>query len=311
MLDGSLRQPERSEFAPSEAAAPLLLVYQMGKVASWSWMALGRQHFGVGEAAHVHYLAPASLSFLRRQYEASGPGQTLLRRMPLRAMLHSSERARALITGSHGAERPVVLVTGIREPVARSISLLFFLADFAGYSRGGLSWRDGASLQDVERAFIAIWERILGEDWPEDTFGSLAQFVIGIYRSWFDRELAAVLGIDVARAEFPPGPARRLFAQGAARVLVYRVEDMLPGSPGYVLLRADLEALSGQACPAFPTQNVAASRRAGEFYRAFQARLRMPARLLDRIYGQPAVERFYSPAEIARFRRRWSDGPVA
>lgn len=294
--------------AGCDAPGRLLLVYQMGKVASMSWMLLGRQHFGIAEHAHVHYMAPQNLAFLRRQYEAIGPSQTLLRTMPLRNMLHSGERARALLAHAATAGRPVLLVTGMRDPIARSASLFSFIADFAGHSHGGLFWRDGATLEEVERAFIAIWEQILGGDAPDDTFGRLVHFVIGVYRSWFDSEISAVLGIDIARPPLPPGLARRLFAHGRTQVLIYRVEDMAEHSAGYAVLRADVEAVCGRAFPGFPLQNVTGSRRSGEFYRSFLSRLRMPGRLIDQIYAEPVVRHFYTAEEIAGFRRRWSTG---
>lgn len=294
----------------SGASAPLLLVYQMGKVASRSWVALGQQYFGIAERVHVHYMSPESLAFLRGQYEAVGSPQTMLRRMPLRILLQSGERARASVEEACARARPVLLVTGMRDPIARSVSLLFFLADFTGRRGGGLSWRDGAAAEDVERALIAIWEQILAAEVPQDTFGRMAHFTIGAYRFWFEREVAAMLGVDIMQATFAPGPARRLLTSGGGRTLIYRVEDMSPESPGHALLRADLEALSGKAFRGFPKRNVTDVRRSGDFYRAFRRRLRMPARLVDRIYDDPVVRRFYSPQEIARFRQRWSAGSL-
>jgi hypothetical protein len=289
----------------------ILLVYQMAKVASMSWILLGRQHFGVVEPFHVHYMAAENLAFLRAQYEAVGPSQTILRRLLLRNLLQTGDRVRSLLAEPGAQTRPVLLVTGMRDPIARSASLLFFVADFTGRKPGALSWRDGAAFADVERAFVAMWEQVLSAEEPTDTFARVLHFLVGAYRWWFDRELARVLGIDLGQFSFPPGPARRLITQGWTRVLIYRVEDMAEDSPGHSFLRSDVQAVCGATIPYFPMQNATGLRKSGDFYRSFVNGLRMPARLIDRIYEDRIVRQFYTSEEIARFRRRWLAGPQA
>jgi len=93
-------------------------------------------------------------------------------------------------------------------------------------------------------------------------------------------------------------------------VLIYRVEDVRPGSPGHALLSADVEAISGVPVSDFPIQNAGQFRNSHELYRAFLQRLRLPTRLLDRIYDEPVVRRFYSDQELEQFRRRWLTGAV-
>jgi hypothetical protein len=287
----------------------MLLVYQMGKVASMSWVALGRREFGDREPLHVHYLAAENLAFLRAQYECAGASQTILRRLLLRTMLQTGERVRRLVDEARARRRPILIVTGMRDPLARAVSQLFFTADFTGHSKGELSWRDGAGVEDLVRAYIEIWERALGSDEPDDTFGRILRFFIRAYSSWFDRELCAVFGIDLVQASFPPGPTSRVLRRGVTQVLVYRVEDMTPHCPGYAILRNDINTLCGTEISAFPMHNATAFRNSRELYRDFLSRLRMPLRLVDRVYDDPVVRYFYSAEEIARFRRRWLYGP--
>jgi len=295
--------------AGTTASDQMLLVYQMGKVASMSWVALGRRESGGVEPLHIHYLAVENLAFLRAQYEAAGPSQTILRRLLLRTMLQTGDRVRSLVDEARAQSRPIRIVTGMRDPLARAVSLLFFAADFAGHSRGGLSWRDGAGVDDVVRASIEIWEQALSPEAPEDTFGHVLRFFIRAYNFWFDRELRAVFGIDLMRASFPPGPTSRVLRCGATQVLVYRVEDMMPHSPGHAILRNDACLLGGVGVSGFPLHNATAFRNSRTLHRAFLSRLRMPPRLVDRVYDDPVVQYFYSPEEIARFRHRWVNGP--
>jgi hypothetical protein len=272
-------------------------------------MALGRQQLAAAEAVHVHFVAEADLAYLRQQFEATGAEQTIKRRLLLRNLLQTGAKVRALLDDAALRCRPTLLVTGMRDPVARSVSLLFFLADFYGRNDRVVSWRDGARVDDVQRIFIEAWEQAFDDADPADTFSRVLRFYVKAYGCWFAREIGTTLGIDVSDAGQPPGPARRLRRFGRTQALFYRTEDMVPGSLGHPLLRADFEALFGVPLTGFPVQNAAAFRNSRELYYAFLQRMRVPPALLDRIYDHPVVRHFYLPEEIARFRRRWTDGP--
>jgi hypothetical protein len=289
----------------------LVLVYQMQKVASMSWMALGRSHLSATEAVHVHFVAKSNLAFLRKQFEATGAEQTIRHRLLLRKLLQTGAKVRALIEDAALRGRPTLLVTGMRDPVARSVSLLFFLADFYGRNDRVISWRDGARVEDVHRVFIEAWEQVFDDAEPADTFSRVLRFYIKAYGCWFEQEIGTTLGIDIMRAQFPAGPAHRVIPTGQVQSLLYRTEDMTPGSRGHDLLRADFEAVFGAPLAAFPIQNAAAFRNSRDLYQVFVHRLRVPARLLDQIYDHAVVRCFYLPEEIDGFRRRWSGSSSA
>lgn len=285
-----------------------LLVYQMAKVASMSWVALGRQHFNVDETIHIHHLSDESLAFLTALVDEIGPAQTIARHMIVRELRRTGTRARGLLASPDTRSQPWLVVTGVRDPVARSVSLLFYFADFIGSTARKLSWRDGATVESLQHEFFEMWEGALGDCDPDDTFARLVRYFIKEYGSWFDREVGAVLGIDVLRAPFPPGPAARVLTQGQTRVLIYRVEDMRAGSPGHALLRDSVKSLCGAEVPDFPVNNATQGRRTQSIYGAFLEQLRMPAELLDRIYDNETARRFYLPEEINAFRKRWEGG---
>lgn len=193
-----------------------------------SWIAFSRRHLVTAEPVHVHYVAEDSVAFLRAQFEAAGPEQTIRHRLLLRNLVQNGVRVQALLNTVSSRNHRMVLVTGMREPVARSISLLFFLADFYGHTKSRLSWRDGAHIEDLQRTFLGTWEQVFESKEPRDTFARVLRFYFMAYSFWFERELRSVLDLDVMGACFPPGPARRLITRGRTQVLVYRVEDMAP-----------------------------------------------------------------------------------
>jgi hypothetical protein len=52
---------------------------------------------------------------------------------------------------------------------------------------------------------------------------------------------------------------------------------------------------------------VGAEKAYGDLYRRFLDGLHPPAEAIERAYSSRLVRHFYSPEEIARFRRRWAD----
>jgi hypothetical protein len=285
-----------------------LLVHQMAKVASMSWAVLGRQHFNVDEVFHIHHLSDERLDAFRLLVAESGPTQTIARDMILRERVRSAMKIRALLAARREDEHWLV-VTGVRDPVARSASLLFYCADFLGCTTRTLAARDGATLAALRYEFEAMWDRALASAPPPDTFGRLLHLYVTDFESWFDHEFKGVLGMDVLRADLAAGPVPRVLAQGDKRVLLYRVEDMRAESPGFSTLRESVTSFCGAAVPGFPVTNEGKGRRSEPLYRAFLEQLRMPPDLLDRIYAGPTVGRFYLPAEIAAMKARWTRVP--
>ncbi len=287
-----------------------LLVYQMAKVASMSWVALGREHFSTDEIFHTHHLANESVGLLAALNEETGPNQTIARRMILRTMARSGSNIRALLNASRERSEPWLVVTGIREPVARSVSMLFYFGDFFGCTTRRLSWRNGATIEMLQHGFREMWDCALANQPPTDTFGRLIYFFLTDFEAWFEREFRAVLGIDVMGATFRPGPEPRVLAEGQTKVLVYRVEDLPVESPGHVILRDSVKSFLNVTVASFPVVNATRGRRTDPLYRTFLEQLQMPPELLDRIYSGPTVRKFYLPAEIEAFKSRWAQqGP--
>ena len=283
-----------------------LLVYQMAKVASLSWVALGRNELALDDIFHIHFLSDESVAFMRELIAAPDAVQTIARRMMVRNGLRHALEGREQLPSICSGNDPWLIVTGLRDPVARSISLLFFMGDFFGCTDRPLSWRDGASQSSLERAFREMWDRVLGDAPPADTFGRLLHFYVGIYEQWFEREFTAVVGIDATVAEFPPGPAPRVIRSGSNRVLVYRVEDMPDGAAGNPILLNSIKSFCDSNIAALPVANATGERRTKPLYRQFVENLRLPTSLIDRIYSGKTVQRFYTANEIERFKLRWS-----
>ena len=285
----------------------MYLIYQMAKVASRAWA------IGIGPAAareggeplHIHYLSPANVEELRTVNAMSGVSQTIGNRLFVREMIRKSAAAASAIGRARERRERIRIVSGMRDPVARSLSLVHFFADFCGdisrpldRLRGG----DGATTAAATREW---WGAILAGVTPADSFGRFMTRRMGDYRTWFSEELEASFGVRLGEGPFPGVEgAERLSAEGAD-VLLYRVEDMAVEAPARRALLAQASDFLEVALTDWPLVNTAATRRSYPRYQAARAALRLDREMLDAIYAAPTVRRFYGEAEIEAFKSQW------
>lgn len=287
----------------------MILVHQMAKVASLTWVEAARTA-AVREGAeplHSHFVTDANLVELADVLAWTGARQTIANRLIPNDFVRKGRAAAAAVAAARGQGRIVRLICGVRDPVARSLSLATFLADFCGHKGAALSGRDGgASVADARAALVRAWEAVLADRAPSASYEWLLWRMVGLYRSWFDEELRAPFGVDVLAKRGPtPGGGLRLAGEGC-EVLVYRVEDMDPAASGHNALRAAAGDFLGIPLAAWDGVNRSESReRSREFNERLRAELRLPTEVLDAIYGEQAVRTWYGTEEIAEFRARW------
>ncbi len=289
---------------------PLIVVHQMAKVASLAWVEAAREtaRRGGGVPQHAHYLTADALAAVEAIVQATGDAQTIVNLLIVRSIARKGRAAAAAVARARAEGRPIAVISGMRDPVARSISLVSFLADFCGHADGGLSGRDQASAEAVCAFLHGVWEAVLTGREPAGSFERLAWRMVGAYRTWFDEELRAVFAIDIFSAPFPSGGgAQRLSAPGM-EALIYRAEDMTPGAPAGRALQKAAGTFLGTPNLVWPQLNTAATRRSYPLYLQTRERFRLPAASLESIYDAPAVRHFYSAEEIAAFKARWQEG---
>jgi hypothetical protein len=286
----------------------MILIYQMTKVASRTWLEVARSAAGLeaAEPIHVHFIARQNLEVVGNIGAMISPFQTIANRILLREMLRKGPAAQAAIDEARRVGRTIKVITGMRDPVARSLSIVHFFGDFYGDTSRPLDGRSAGDGATTAGATAKWWRTVLSNDEPEDSFARLMTFLIGGYRSWFTDEFASVLGFDLGMRTFSfDDGAERLSGDGV-EVLLYRVEDMAPDAARCRALLAQAADFLGVPISRFPEINTAATRRSYPRYQAARALLRLPAAFLAAIYDAPIVSRFYSSAEIAAFKAQWS-----
>ena len=239
-----------------------LLIYQMAKVGSTS---VYRSLRAAGlYPLHVHHVARKSCQQGIEYYLRHGavpPIHLYVSRMLLPYLRYTSHR--------------IKVISLVRDPVARYVSSLYQMADFSDIVVG-------------EEAYTRerIREELADPNAMDYTFG------------WFDRQIKAVLNIDVMAGPFNKERGFGTYSGPRADVLVVKLErlsDLLP------TVISDFVGHSLRPARA----NVRRHSEKGEEYTQEKRELSLPASTRTRIYGYDWVRHFYTKDEIKAFMSRW------
>jgi putative capsular polysaccharide synthesis protein len=253
---------------------PMLLVHQMGRAGSMTTVNSLRGAGITLPVYHTHWLHPRNVEKrLARFRDVAESGHPLNVRVGRRI---SDELQRV-----GPARRDWKLVTVFREPVARNISVFFlsievFVEDFARrHARGEL---DNAQL-------LSIFLREFPHDQP---------------LVWFDMEMAEMFGVDVYRQPFPHEQGYQVLRNDRVDLLLIKVEAL------NACYRSAFAHFLGVNVPELAQTHVTEKDPSRPMYQDFIRDTVLPDEYLDRMYQSAFARHFYSDAELARFRRKWS-----
>ena len=225
-------------------------------------------------------------------------------------LLRAGASAWAQIESARLGKQGVQVISGMRDHVARSISLIVFMADFFGHTSCPLNPRAEMSADYVVGYLQGNWRRVLEGGEPQQTFEWLLWFLTDAFRTWFAWELGEVFGVDVLSAKFVAEDAAQRIRTDAADIFIYRAEDMVPSSPGHARLLEETGRFLNTPVTGFPSINSSDARRSSALSEQVRREFWLPGEMLDTIYSEPIVRHFYSADEIAHFRHRWSGGRI-
>ncbi|GAC1305157.1 MAG: hypothetical protein NVSMB10_08790 [Steroidobacteraceae bacterium] len=287
----------------------MLIVHQMTKVASETWLRVAQQaQPGVDrKVLHCHFMEPHNRQRIETALNEASVRKTIANMLMPRATLRRGAAAWAMLTTARQNDELVRVISGIRDPVARSISATIWMADFFGHVDLPLSPRAALAPDYVIEYLREMWRLVLEGGEPDGTFEWLLWYFTGAYRTWFAEELGAVFGIDVLQSPYIPAQASQRIAAPATDIFIYRVEDMHPSAPAYPALLAQASDFLRAPVQAFPSVNTSATRRSHEITAAVRRGFSLPAAVLEKIYGTPVIRHFYSDEEITGFMARWRE----
>jgi hypothetical protein len=261
----------------------LLLVHTMGKVGSTTISASLRQQ-GIRRRMLMfqpHFISDEGRTFAETlATEGVGGWERLAKKERsgfLRNRLLFDELARMRAAGER-----VKVITLVRDPVATNVSGLF---------HNHLWWPAALKAQCAASSpgcLEALGQYFLNS-YPHD-----------VPETWFDVEVRALYGVDVYAQPFDPARGYAVYHSDTADVLLLKLELLNQAAPAAV---GDFLGL-----PAFELveSNTAEDKSYADLYKAFRREMSLPDAYLDRVYNTRFARHFYSPAELAAFRRKWS-----
>jgi hypothetical protein len=247
-----------------------ILIYQMGKVGS---MALTR---ALGDRGlHIHNFYPSNEPWPRRP----SYGGSLARRLGHWLFY------RAIRRGVR-CRRRVKIVTLVRDPVARNVSMYFQdLPNRLAYYINEVK-SNSRSREDID-LLVDCFRETFDQRYPLE---------------WFDREMKRMTGVDVYAHPFDRITGRSLIEMDNTRVLVIQAERLRDNW-------AAVEEFCGRSLE-WREDNRGDRKWYGTLYAEFLARFSLSPRELDEIYSSRYSRFFYSEEALAGFRQRW-EGPKA
>jgi len=184
--------------------------------------------------------------------------------------------------------RPLLLVVGVRDPVAQAISSFLEVGEYSGVLRDlDEAEPNPAVAQQRFEEFLLL---------PNREHGRLPQGI----RDWFSDEMRTATGIDVYAQPFPHEEGFLIVEAERHRVLILRQEDLRQRGPRALARFLGL----GDEVP-IPETNLTANSRYPGLYRTLTSDLRLPPEVLDAALESRYCRHFYAPEERATMRERW------
>ena len=257
-------------------AGRCLLIYQMGRVASQTINDTAKQALPGVPVVHVHWLSDKNL--------ASAIGRARGRYGFVRQRhLLVARKIRALLDSEEGRSLDWLVISVVRDPVARNLSEYFLTLEEYHFKDAFKIYRDHPEQIDQWVSYFV------------HEYDHLSRC------RWFDEEIGEVLGVNVLDVPFDH-ERKFLLHEGRIKVLVLRQEDLETG------LANGFQALTGVRPEQIARRHISSEDEHAGLYRALVERVKLPEVLLDRIYGCPWVRHFYGEDEIEVWRRKWRAG---
>lgn len=278
-----------SDVPDADRTDPLIVIHSYGKVASSALLVAvasrfpGAVRFSHGMQPRIQSLIDGYLRLVGTDANRLGP--VMADGLAIRGMI-----PQAIATG-----RPVAMITGMREPVARSLSVALQMVS---------SLFAGDIVADPDEAATRLG-RHLRELWldpaGDDPSRRVAEYAVQAPLFWFAEEIEQPFGFDLLAQPFDRDQGYQLLEHGGIRLLLYRQEDAPAG------IEAGLARLLPGSQITLARVNDASHKGEAAIYARLKESFRLPREALARIYDNPYVRHFYDQQDIDGFVARWAE----
>lgn len=255
-----------------EHASRILLVHTPGKVGSKAMVAaLNASCVSTDSVFHTHRINPDNLVDV-------GPERAAL--APRRTWYTADFLGQALRRPNN---KSVVVLSAVRDPIARSLSAFLQNLERYGASRRPITTGSAVDLADITHQFVEHLEGHAVTD-------------------WFALELNAMFGVDIFAAPFDHEAGYQALTRDRLSVGVIR-HDRFDDA-----LAPFIRAVAGLDAPRVGRINDSSAKGYGEVYAAMRASMRLPSQLVERTYDSVYVRHFFTDEERESAVTRWTVG---
>jgi hypothetical protein len=176
------------------------------------------------------------------------------------------------------SQRPLQVITLVREPIANNISMFFQIID----------------------QYLATDAEVSNYDIDELIDIFLENYMHSRPLTWLDAEIKTNFGIDVYQHPFPTDRGYTVISRGRVSLLILRCELDDRTKAQAIADFLDLDEFE------ILRSNIASEKSYARQYAEFKQRIRIPPALLDQMYNSKFARHFYSSQEREQFRAHWS-----
>ena len=278
----------------------MIIVYQFGKVGSMALTGNINRQLGDDTCHWGHYLGERYHRFFKSLVtEEPYDRVTIWDKSRLSTLIAQEDELMRRYKAAAENEEEIKFITGVREPIDRSISLLFQVIHYITPIYDALDDDEGAWIETLSRFLEKIW---LGSDEELASAGRTGQLLhsfVHMPERWFGEEFATFTGLDMKGIVV--GQGGTIIKNGNRSAYLYRFEDGKKSIADGVAKFLGLSSLATEA------KNSVTDKRSSILHDRFRARYRPSTGVIEKAYAQSWLNSFYSSDEIAGFRRAWEE----
>lgn len=244
-----------------------VLVHQMSKVGSTTVCKTLRAA-GI-RPWHVHFISPKQWQAVRDAYYQSGQYD-----LPRHMYLEFLARNYLKLTNHR-----VKVISLVRDPVAREVSGIFQVPEFAGIN---------VSESSIDNLASQIADHVCN-----NSKNSRYE------RKWFDEEIKEVYDIDIFQYPFNKEEGYGIYNSRRADIIILQLERLGENINGILssFIGSELEMVKG---------NIRTSKKEGRIYYNVINRVNICKNTCNHIYNSDWMKYFYKEEDISGFKKRWS-----
>lgn len=267
----------------------MLLILTYAKVCTTSLYSLLAERFA-GDVFRSHGLEPWILDPLESFVTASQSDTA-----GLRASFDNAP-IRERLTSARSTGEVVTIMSGVRDPIERSLSVAMQNIDVA--FADCVSSSAEATAQAIAERLTGLW---LLEGDLEDASQIFLQRMIRAPLMWFEEEINKPFGFDLRSHPFDRAQGYSIQSKDNVRLLLFRHEDAPKA------IESGLSALFPGMVFTLGRENSGSDKPTADIYRRLKECFRLPRAALEAIYAHPDVSHYYSREEIAAAIDRWAE----